>query len=123
MQADVGKVRQCLLNLLSNAAKFTESGEITLSVIIEPSADGSGKAENDWLIFTITDTGIGIPLDQIDKLFNPFTQADSSTTRNYGGSGLGTTISKQLAELMGGTLGLESREGEGSTIRIELPLS
>ncbi len=109
LTGDPGRLRQILNNLLGNALKFTQAGRISLDIYLEERHQDHTK-----LRFVVTDTGIGIPEDRQQKVLERFTQADSSTTRNYGGSGLGTTISKQLAELMGGALGLESREGEGS---------
>ncbi|MGD9160526.1 MAG: response regulator, partial [Desulfobacteraceae bacterium] len=106
---DPGRLRQIMNNLLGNALKFTHHGSISLEIDV-----AEKHSELLKLRFKISDTGIGIPEDRQDKILERFTQADSSTTRNYGGSGLGTTISKQLAELMGGELGLRSREGEGS---------
>jgi signal transduction histidine kinase/CheY-like chemotaxis protein/HPt (histidine-containing phosphotransfer) domain-containing protein len=112
MGGDSSRLRQILLNLGGNAVKFTERGKmgITVGVI------STGK-KHTMLSFEISDTGIGIPNDKILDLFTPFTQADSSTARRYGGSGLGLVISRRLAELMGGKIGVESREGEGSTFR------
>ncbi len=106
---DPGRLRQIINNLLGNALKFTHHGRISLDIDV-------AETRNEFLKlrFVISDTGIGIPEDRQGKILERFTQADSSTTRNYGGSGLGTTISKQLAELMGGELGLTSREGKGS---------
>ncbi len=107
---DVTRLRQVLLNLLSNAVKFTETGEVLLTVQREV---GSGLA--DQVRFTVTDTGIGLSPDHQDRLFQKFTQADSSTTRKYGGTGLGLAISKRLVELMGGRLWVESAgPGHGS---------
>ena len=106
---DPGRLRQVLNNLLGNSLKFTHQGKISLDIEIAEKSREIIK-----LRFIISDTGIGIPEDRQNKILERFTQADSSTTRNYGGSGLGTTISKQLAELMGGELGLESKEGKGS---------
>ena len=113
MRADLVKVRQVLLNLLSNAAKFTESGTITLKT----------SHKNGRVTFTISDTGIGLNPEQTDRLFEPFSQADSSTTRKYGGTGLGLTISKKFCEMMGGSINVESEEGRGSTFHVELPLT
>jgi len=108
--ADVTRVRQILVNLLANAVKFTAKGEILVTA----------KAENMTpthvqICFAVKDTGIGIAADRVERLFQPFVQADSSITRQYGGTGLGLTISKRLAELMGGTLWVESEPGVGST--------
>ncbi len=105
------RLRQILLNLLSNAVKFTERGSIGLHVSRERSNDALSSA----IRFTITDTGVGIPLPTQAKLFASFTQADNSTTRKYGGTGLGLAISKRLSELMGGSIGVESEPGSGSS--------
>ena len=107
---DPGRLRQILRNLIGNAIKFTHKGRILVKAeAVEESGDGIK------LRFMVTDTGIGIPKEKQTLVFESFTQADGSTTRKYGGTGLGITISKQLAELMGGNLGLESEEGKGST--------
>ena len=108
--ADITRVRQVLVNLLSNAVKFTAEGEICVWVSVE-----SQKGDDLRLLFAVKDTGTGIAKDRLDRLFQPFTQADSSITRHYGGTGLGLAISKRLATLMGGTLSVESEPGEGST--------
>jgi PAS domain S-box-containing protein len=107
---DASRLRQVLTNLLANAIKFTERGEIKLVAALDTQSDRMAT-----LRFTITDTGIGIRPDQASTLFSPFVQADESTTRKYGGTGLGLAISKQLAEMMGGGVGVDSREGEGSS--------
>ena len=110
VRGDAGRLRRIIINLAGNAIKFTSSGGITLRTSLV-SEDETGEL----LEFSITDTGIGIPVSKQASLFTPFTQADSSTTRKYGGTGLGLAISRQLAELMGGTIRLESEEGKGST--------
>lgn len=114
MVGDVGRVRQVILNLLNNAIKFTNAGHVFINVT--PSEDDEGAVR-----IAIEDTGIGISAEQQAKLFQHFTQADSSTTRRYGGTGLGLAISKQLVELMGGKIWLESEEGKGSTFLFSLP--
>ena len=109
INGDVTRLRQVMVNLLGNAVKFTEVGEVVLTV--DP-----GDAENQLLI-SVRDTGIGIPADRADRLFEEFSQLDSSTTRKYGGTGLGLAVSKRLAELMGGTMWVESAAGQGATFR------
>ena len=98
-----------LLNLLGNAVKFTATGSVRATLPIEPSTDGEPL-----LRVTVVDTGIGIKRDALGRLFEPFSQADGSMTRRYGGTGLGLAITRQLAELMGGKVGVESAEGRGS---------
>ncbi len=111
---DPDRLRQVLLNLLSNAIKFTEKGQIILRVAALSS--GSNLSDNSiTLHFSVADTGIGMNQATLKQLFQPFTQADGSFTRKYGGTGLGLSICKRLAELMGGTIGVESEEGKGST--------
>jgi PAS domain S-box-containing protein len=114
---DPGRLRQVLTNLLSNAIKFTNQGEVVTLVSIEQRID-----KHLWLHFQVRDTGIGIPPDKLKVVFDPFMQADSSTTRLYGGTGLGLTISSQLIELMGGRLWAESELGKGSTFHFNVPL-
>ncbi|MGA9672077.1 MAG: PAS domain S-box protein [Terracidiphilus sp.] len=109
LQGDPGRLCQILNNLMANAIKFTEHGAITLSVNLVES-DGDKITAR----FAVADTGVGIHQDNVAQLFSPFTQADASTTRKYGGTGLGLAICKQLAEMMGGSIGVESRETEGS---------
>jgi len=110
LRGDVHRLRQVLSNLCANAVKFTERGEIVLDAALD-CQDGRAATVR----FRVTDTGIGIRTEQIPALFSAFTQADASTTRKYGGTGLGLTLCKQIVELMGGTIGAESREGRGST--------
>jgi PAS domain S-box-containing protein len=115
---DEARLRQVLLNLLSNGVKFTEGGEVVILVHAEPTASGSYRLE-----LLVRDTGIGIPSDRMDRLFTSFSQVDASTTRRFGGTGLGLAISKRLVDLMGGTISVESEEGSGSTFRITLPVT
>ena len=110
LRGDPHRLRQVLTNLCSNAIKFTERGGITLEAALQGQSDGKATVR-----FTVADTGIGIRADQVARLFAPFVQADASTTRRYGGTGLGLAICKQLVEMMGGTIGVDSREGHGST--------
>jgi signal transduction histidine kinase len=112
---DSTKVRQTLFNLLSNACKFTQDGEITVLVT------EFYKERSEWVNITVTDTGIGMTEEQIKHIFAPFTQADTSTTRNYGGTGLGLTISKHYCHLMGGNLSVQSEPGSGSSFTITIP--
>jgi len=115
MRADLTKVRQSLFNLLSNAAKFTREGEIALSVQAQRVDD------EDWVRMSVSDSGIGIPPDKIAHVFEEFSQADETTTRDYGGTGLGLPISRRFCRMMGGDITLTSIAGEGSTFTIRLP--
>jgi signal transduction histidine kinase len=115
MTSDETKVRQILLNLLSNAAKFTRAGRIEL-IVSRRVLGGFTVIE-----FAIHDTGIGIPNDQISRLFEDFQQADNSTTRRYGGTGLGLTIVDRFCSMLGGTIDVESSVGRGSVFRVVLP--
>ncbi|HXJ77551.1 MAG TPA: response regulator [Candidatus Methylomirabilis sp.] len=115
MFADVTKVRQTLFNLLSNASKFTEQGTITLTVLRESVGDAP------WFTFAVSDTGIGMNAEQLGRLFQAFTQADLSTTRKYGGTGLGLVITKRFCQMMGGDIEVESTEGVGTTFTMRLP--
>jgi signal transduction histidine kinase len=110
---DALRVRQVLTNLISNAVKFTHAGAVTVAI----------AAASEGLRVQVTDTGIGIPTAKLETVFEKFSQADGSTTRRFGGTGLGLAISRHLVSLMGGTLSLESREGQGSTFTFELPLA
>ncbi|MBE9186127.1 MASE1 domain-containing protein [Microcoleus sp. LEGE 07076] len=143
MQSDLTKLRQSLLNLLSNSSKFTCSGAITFAVSRSPETPAEAakrdkklaayredRAENslsllsspqDWIVFTVKDTGIGMSPEQLARIFDPFTQADSSTTKKYGGTGLGLTITKKFCEMMGGDITAFSELEKGSTFTIRLP--
>ncbi|RAL20539.1 hybrid sensor histidine kinase/response regulator [Lujinxingia litoralis] len=116
MVVDHTKLRQILFNLLSNAAKFTHKSVVRLQIYSE-SLD-----HRDWCVFEVQDRGIGIPQEKLEKLFDAFTQADESTTRKFGGTGLGLTITRHFTEMMGGTISATSTLGEGSTFRVRLPL-
>ena len=107
---DPARLRQILVNLVGNAIKFTSSGEVAVSVQRESQQDQSVM-----LRFTVKDTGIGIPPERQQEIFSAFTQADASTTRQYGGTGLGLTISSRLTKLLGGTIWVESQPGKGSS--------
>lgn len=109
------RLKQLLLNLLNNAAKFTQNGRVDLFVQRLPDPQG------EQVIFQISDTGIGIAPEELEKIFEPFMQVDSSTTRKYGGSGLGLSISDRLCELMGGKISVQSEVGKGSTFTVRLP--
>jgi len=115
IRADLTKLRQALFNLLSNAAKFTTEGTVTLS------ASRQRRETGDWILLSVSDTGIGIPADKLDQVFEEFSQADDSTTRNFGGTGLGLPISRRFCQMMGGDIIVGSVPGEGSTFTIELP--
>ncbi|MCR4377598.1 MAG: ATP-binding protein [Rhodospirillales bacterium] len=113
MNSDLTRLRQILFNFLSNAAKFTEKGTITLAC----------RRNADTVTFSVSDTGIGLSEEQIKHVFEPFTQADASTTRKYGGTGLGLTVNREFARLLGGEIEVESHLGEGSTFTVHLPAS
>jgi signal transduction histidine kinase len=115
MHADQMRLRQALLNLMSNANKFTEHGTITV--------DARHAQENghDWVTISVADTGIGMTPEQMGKLFQEFSQADASTARKYGGTGLGLVISKRFCQMMGGDITVESEPGKGSMFTIRLP--
>ncbi len=119
---DVGRVRQVLLNLCSNGVKFTEQGYVHVAVRLDEQQSNGGTPGAQHLLFTVSDTGIGVPTGRQHLLFKRFSQADSSTTRRYGGTGLGLAICKSLVELMGGEIGMHSREGGGSMFWFRLPL-
>jgi signal transduction histidine kinase/CheY-like chemotaxis protein len=113
---DQTKMRQVVLNMLSNAAKFTRDGLISMN------AERSRHGDTDWLTINVSDTGIGMTTEQLEKVFDPFSQADSSTTREYGGTGLGLSISRKFCEMMGGTLTAQSKKGTGSTFTMRVPI-
>ncbi|MEG4322884.1 MULTISPECIES: hybrid sensor histidine kinase/response regulator [unclassified Microcoleus] len=126
MKTDLTKVRQSLFNLLSNASKFTKQGKITINVEKKYRKSGMADVEQQqsaipYILFKVSDTGIGIAPERMEKLFQPFTQADSSTTREYGGTGLGLAITRKLSQIMGGDTFVESEVGKGSTFTIILP--
>ena len=116
LRTDITKLKQSLLNLLSNAAKFTKQGNVTLRIWREQADDGER-----WVKFAVSDSGIGMTEEQIGRLFQSFTQADSSTTRHFGGTGLGLTITKHFCAMLGGSIDVTSKRGEGSTFTISLP--
>ena len=119
MHADLTKVRQALFNLLSNACKFTEHGTITLTVDRQQET----ALRPPQFTFQVSDTGIGMTLEQVQKVFQAFTQADASTTRKYGGTGLGLAITRHFCQMMGGEITVSSKVGEGSTFTIYLPIA
>ncbi|NQV71775.1 response regulator [bacterium] len=120
VMGDVTRLRQILVNLISNAVKFTEEGEVSVRLRLEDKLISSNGSPEHVLHFSISDTGIGIPENRMQYLFDSFTQADASTTRKYGGTGLGLTISKELCELMGGKMWIESEVGHGTTFHFTI---
>ena len=118
---DPYRLQQILMNLLSNAIKFTERGEVTVSARRQSELESPDGGDL-WIEFTVHDTGIGIPLEKQERIFDSFTQADGSTTRKYGGSGLGLAISRKLVALMGGEIGVVSEPGGGTTLRFNVGL-
>jgi signal transduction histidine kinase/CheY-like chemotaxis protein len=118
LQGDPGRIRQIIVNLVGNAVKFTTQGEVAVQVHLQ-----ERTAEQAQLRFVVSDTGIGILPETAERLFQPFTQADGSVSRKFGGTGLGLAICKQLVELMGGEVGLESQEGQGSTFWFSVPFA
>jgi signal transduction histidine kinase len=114
--SDAARLRQIVFNLLSNAIKFTERGAVTLRAV----AEGEGEARR--LRLVVTDTGIGIPTDKFEEVFESFRQVDAGTTRQFGGTGLGLTICRNLARALGGEISVDSVEGEGTSFTVDLPL-
>jgi signal transduction histidine kinase len=122
MLGDLTKIRQSLFNLLSNASKFTNCGQISLKVSRDTATELTTESSARAMIrFVVSDTGIGIKPEQIAKLFQPFSQADSSTTRKYGGTGLGLAITKEFAKMMGGDIQVTSESGHGSVFTLCIP--
>jgi len=115
IRSDPMRLRQIMLNLLSNACKFTDHGSVSLAV------DRHREGDDDWISIRVTDTGIGMTDEQLGKLFQEFSQADSSTTRKYGGTGLGLAISDRLCRMMGGAIAVKSEPGRGTTFSVRLP--
>jgi signal transduction histidine kinase len=111
VETDPDKLRQILLNLLSNAVKYTDAGRVTVSA----------RTSDGRLVVEVADTGIGIPADERERIFDEFHQVDSSASRQHRGTGLGLTISRRLARALGGDISVESTPGAGSTFRLELP--
>jgi len=118
VRGDPTRLAQALINLMSNAVKFTAQGQVTLRALMDSTGDDQGMVR-----FEVTDTGVGVSPEQLDKIFQPFEQADNSTTRRYGGSGLGLAITRSLAEQMGGVIGASSQPGQGSTFWITARLA
>jgi len=116
LRTDITKIKQCLINLLSNAAKFTKQGTVLLRVVREEGEHGEARVR-----FDVGDSGIGMTPEQLGRLFQAFTQADSSTTRNFGGTGLGLTITRHFVTMLGGTIDVVSEPGKGTTFSIVLP--
>jgi signal transduction histidine kinase len=121
VHTDLTRFRQSLLNLVANACKFTRNGDISVAVRRERSEPTERSEPVDWLVVNVKDTGIGLSPDQQAKLFQAFTQADASTTRQYGGTGLGLAISRKMCRLMGGDISVESELGKGSNFEVRLP--
>jgi PAS domain S-box-containing protein len=115
MHADLTRIRQCMFNLIGNAAKFTEHGVITLEVCREPGEGG------DWILLSVSDTGIGMTEEQLGRLFQAFSQAEASTAKNFGGTGLGLAISRRFSRMMGGDVTVTSTPGVGSTFTMRIP--
>ena len=115
IKTDKLRLKQVIINLLSNACKFTQQGRITLDV------EKTQKDKNDWLKISITDTGVGMNTEQISKIFNEFEQANQSIATQYGGTGLGLSLSKQICELLSGSIQIESQPDVGSIFMVEIP--
>jgi signal transduction histidine kinase len=111
-RGDGRRLTQCLLNLAGNALKFTRQGRVEIDV----------RRDGEWLVYRVTDTGIGIPKDEVENIFDEFRQVDTTITREYGGTGLGLSITKRLVEMHGGRIGVESEPGKGSSFFFTVPL-
>jgi len=121
MRSDEAKLRQCLINLLGNAAKFTKEGTVTLTVRREIAPEGASGASAPWAAFDVTDTGIGMTADQLSRVFESFSQADPTISRRFGGTGLGLTLTRQYCEMIGGLLSVKSTPGQGTTFTLKVP--
>ena len=117
IQTDPVRIKQCIVNLVNNAIKFTERGHVYVNVSMEQDESG------DWVRFDIEDTGIGIPKDRQEAIFEAFIQVDGTTTRRFGGTGLGLTITRKLITLLGGTLCLHSEVDRGTVFTLRIPLA
>jgi len=121
MRSDEAKLRQCLINLLGNAAKFTQDGTVTLTVRRETAPEGASGASAPWAAFDVTDTGIGMTPDQLSRVFESFSQADPTIARRFGGTGLGLTLTRQYCEMIGGLLSVKSTPNQGTTFTLKVP--
>ena len=117
LRTDVTKLRQVLFNLLSNACKFTHNGHVSLVI------NKTTRNNQDYIEFKVIDDGIGVTAENIDTIFKPFRQENESTSKEYGGTGLGLTLSRRFCELMGGELQVKSQKGEGSTFTVLIPIA
>ncbi|HEY9297150.1 MAG TPA: ATP-binding protein, partial [Phormidium sp.] len=124
IQADPAKLKQVFLNVVGNAVKFTEKGSITITTTLEAIPGKLSKSNNYWVFVKVKDTGIGVPIEEQQKLFRPFVMADGTRTRKYGGTGLGLAISRKIMALMEGTINLHSPGADlGTTVEISMPIA
>ena len=121
MRSDEAKLRQCLINLLGNAAKFTKEGTVTLTVRRETAPESASGASAPWAAFDVTDTGIGMTAEQLSRVFESFSQADPTISRRFGGTGLGLTLTRQYCEMIGGLLTVKSTPNQGTTFTLKVP--